>query len=131
MTPIGVIADDYTGASDIANTLAKGGLATVQLLGVPAEPQPTPFGAMVVALKSRSIPTAKSVAQSLAALDWLRSAGCGQIVFKICSTFDSTPAGNIGPVAAALAERLGAGRPGLPRFPRRMPHGLPRPPIRA
>ena len=113
-----MIADDYTGASDIANTLAKGGLATVQLLGVPAQPLPTPFEAMVVALKSRSIPAAEAVAQSLAALDWLRSAGCGQIVFKVCSTFNSTPAGNIGPVAAALAERLGArGVPVCPAFP--------------
>ena len=102
MTPIGVIADDYTGASDIANTLAKGGLATVQLLGVPREPLPVSAEALVVALKSRSIPAAEAVEQSLAALDWLRSVGCGQIVFKVCSTFDSTPAGNIGPIGAVV-----------------------------
>src|SRR4051794_28489879 len=101
---LGVIADDYTGASDIANTIAKGGggapgLATVQFLGIPQEPAPAHCEAGVVALKSRSIAPDDAVAQTLAAFDWLAAQGCQQFVFKYCSTFDSTPAGNIGPVA--------------------------------
>ena len=119
---LGVIADDFTGASDIANTLARGragrGLTTTQFLGVPKEPAPARCDAGVVALKSRSIAPAEAVAQSLAALDWLRAQGCRQFVFKYCSTFDSTPAGNIGPVGEALAEALGvAGVPACPAFP--------------
>ncbi|GEP10215.1 3-oxo-tetronate kinase [Methylobacterium gnaphalii] len=108
---LGVIADDFTGASDIAATIAKGvagegGLRTAQFLGVPAAPAAPEVEAGIVSLKSRSIPAAEAVAQSLAALDWLKAQGARQIVFKYCSTFDSTPAGNIGPVAEALAERL-------------------------
>lgn len=108
---IGVIADDFTGASDIANTLAKGHadsppLDVVQYLGVPREPASPEVQAGVVSLKSRSNPTEEAVAQSLAVLEWLLAQGCQQIVFKYCSTFDSTPQGNIGPVAMALAERL-------------------------
>ncbi|HYI89915.1 MAG TPA: four-carbon acid sugar kinase family protein, partial [Beijerinckiaceae bacterium] len=119
---LGVIADDFTGASDIANTLARGrdgrGLTTTQFLGVPTGPAPARCDAGVVALKSRSIAPAEAVAQSLAALDWLRAQGCRQFVFKYCSTFDSTPAGNIGPVGEALAEALGvAGVPACPAFP--------------
>ncbi len=120
---LGVIADDFTGASDIANTLAKGwggegGLRTVQFLGLPATAAPGDCEAGVVALKSRSIPAAEAVAQSLAALDWLQAQGCRQIVFKYCSTFDSTPEGNIGPVGEALAERLGVkGVVATPAFP--------------
>jgi uncharacterized protein YgbK (DUF1537 family) len=119
---LGVIADDFTGASDIANTLAKGwgggGLKTVQFLGVPTRPAPASCDAGVVALKSRSIPAGDAVAQSLAALRWLQDQGCRQFVFKYCSTFDSTPAGNIGPVGEALAEALGvAGVPACPAFP--------------
>lgn len=111
---LGVIADDFTGASDIANTLAKGhdgvpGLATTQFLGLPARDADPACDAGVVALKSRSIPAADAVAQSLAALAWLRRQGCRQFVFKYCSTFDSTPDGNIGPVGEALADALGAG----------------------
>ena len=102
---LGVIADDFTGASDIALTLAEGGMATVQYVGVPDGPARAEAG--VVALKSRTVPAAEAVAQSLAACDWLLAQGAEQIVFKVCSTFDSTPAGNIGPVTAALAERLG------------------------
>lgn len=110
---LGVIADDYTGASDIANTLARGaqkgrGLRTVQFLGVPQGQAPKDVEAGVVALKSRSVPAAEAVAQSLDALAWLRRQGCRQIVFKYCSTFDSTPKGNIGPVAEALARALDA-----------------------
>lgn len=119
---LGVIADDYTGASDVANTLAKGygspGLATTQFLGVPARDAEPACEAGVVALKSRSIPAAQAVAQSLAALDWLRRQGCRQFLFKYCSTFDSTPAGNIGPVAEALAAALDVrGVVACPAFP--------------
>ena len=104
---LGVIADDFTGASDIAAMLARGGMRTQLLIGVPTA-RPTDAEAGVIALKSRSINAAAAVAQSLAALRWLQARGCRQIVFKYCSTFDSTPAGNIGPVAEALAESLGA-----------------------
>ncbi|HEX4216558.1 MAG TPA: 3-oxo-tetronate kinase [Candidatus Dormibacteraeota bacterium] len=103
---LGCIADDFTGASDVANMLARGGMRTVQLVGVPAG-DPPPCDAAVVALKSRSIPAATAVEQSLAALAWLHLQGCRQVVFKYCSTFDSTPRGNIGPVATALAGELG------------------------
>lgn len=110
---LGVIADDFTGASDIANTLAKGmpgqgGLKTAQFLNVPHRAAAAGVEAGVVALKSRSIPPAEAVAQSLAALRWLLDQGCRQIVFKYCSTFDSTPDGNIGAVAEALAADLDA-----------------------
>jgi 3-dehydrotetronate 4-kinase len=115
---LGVIADDFTGASDIANTLAKGGLSTVQFLGVPTKPAPDACEAGVVALKSRSIPAADAVALSMEAFEWLRAQGCRQLVFKYCSTFDSTPQGNIGPVGEALARALGAsGVPACPAFP--------------
>jgi|HigsolmetaAR203D_1030402.scaffolds.fasta_scaffold00274_5 uncharacterized protein YgbK (DUF1537 family) len=111
---LGVIADDFTGASDIANTIARGmdgrqGLRTTQYLGIPREAAGAEVEAGVVSLKSRSIPAGEAVAQSLKALEWLRAQGCRQIVFKYCSTFDSTPAGNIGPVAEALAEALSVG----------------------
>lgn len=105
---LGCIADDFTGAGDIANTLARAGMRTSLITDLAAL-DGNPADAGVVALKSRSIPVADAVSQSLAALAALRSAGCRQIVFKYCSTFDSTPAGNIGPVAEALAEALGAG----------------------
>ncbi|HVK92414.1 MAG TPA: 3-oxo-tetronate kinase [Mycoplana sp.] len=120
---LGVIADDFTGASDIANTLAKGlpgqgGLRVSQFLGVPSAPAPADIEAGVVALKSRSIPAAEAVVQSLAALAWLQAQGCQQIVFKYCSTFDSTPEGNIGPVGEALAEALDVkGVIACPAFP--------------
>jgi 3-dehydrotetronate 4-kinase len=109
---IGVIADDFTGASDVANTLAKGaapegGLRTAQFSGVPARPVDSGIEAGVIALKSRSAPVEEAVRDSLSALNWLRAQGCRQILFKYCSTFDSTPAGNIGPVAEALAAALG------------------------
>lgn len=120
---IGVIADDFTGASDIANTLTKGlpgegGLLTAQYMGVPAHDADADIEAGVIALKSRSIDAKEAVAQSLSALDWLLAQGCRQIVFKYCSTFDSTPDGNIGPVAEALAKRLGVkGVVVCPAFP--------------
>lgn len=115
---LGVIADDFTGASDVANTLTKGGLATVQLLGLPGAGMRVDCDAAVVALKTRSIPAADAVEQSLAALRWLQGQGCRQYLFKYCSTFDSTPAGNIGPVGEALAGELGVrGVPSCPAFP--------------
>ncbi|GGB43752.1 HPr kinase [Roseibium aquae] len=105
---LGCIGDDFTGSSDLANTLAKGGMRVVQYCGIPDGPAAQNVEAGVVALKTRSIPAAEAVRQSLAALDWLRAQGCEQILFKYCSTFDSTPEGNIGPVADALAEALDA-----------------------
>ena len=105
---LGCIGDDFTGSSDLANTLAKGGMRTVQFSGVPDRPAGDDVEAGVVALKTRSIPVADAVSQSLAALDWLQAQGCRQFLFKYCSTFDSTREGNIGPVAGALADRLGA-----------------------
>lgn len=115
---IGVIADDFTGASDIANTLAKGGLATTLHLGLPRRAADPATEAGVVALKTRSIPPADAVEQSLAALAWLQAQGCWQIVFKVCSTFDSTPRGNIGPVSEALARALEVGGVAVcPAFP--------------
>jgi uncharacterized protein YgbK (DUF1537 family) len=108
---LGCIADDFTGATDLANNLVRGGLRTIQTSGVPAPPLDEnvdgDVDAIVVALKSRTIPAADAVAQSLAALDWLRARDCRQIYFKYCSTFDSTPAGNIGPVTQALMAHLG------------------------
>ena len=105
---LGCIADDFTGASDLANTLAKEGMATTQFVGVPKEDAGADCEAGVVSLKSRSIAPADAVSRSLAALDWLERQGCRQFLFKYCSTFDSTPEGNIGPVAEALLDRLGA-----------------------
>jgi hypothetical protein len=105
---LGCIADDFTGASDLANTLTAGGMRTVQAIGVPASGPEPDADAVVVALKSRSIDPADAVAQSLEALRWLRAHGATQILFKYCSTFDSTPAGNIGPVAQALLDALDA-----------------------
>jgi 3-dehydrotetronate 4-kinase len=105
---LGCIADDFTGATDLANMLVRGGMRTVQTIGVP-EPQDAPLvdaDALVVALKSRTIPAAEAVAQSVSALKWLREQGCRQFFFKYCSTFDSTDAGNIGPVADALLDAL-------------------------
>jgi len=103
---LGCIADDFTGATDLANMLVRGGMRTVQTIGVPQEDETIEADAIVVALKSRTIPAADAVAQSLAALDWLRLQGCRQFVFKYCSTFDSTDAGNIGPVTDALLDAL-------------------------
>src|SRR6516162_6740898 len=104
---IGAIADDLTGATDLANTLVRQGMRTVQLIGVPVQPVPDSVDAVVVALRSRTIPSTDAVAQSLAALQWLISAETRQFLFKYCSTFDSTDAGNIGPVADAFLDSLG------------------------
>jgi uncharacterized protein YgbK (DUF1537 family) len=103
---IGVIADDFTGASDIALTLAEGGMRTAQFMGIPYGDADVEAG--VVALSSRRMPVGDAVEQSLAACDWLIGQGAEQIVFNICPTFDSSDAGNIGQVAEALAERLDA-----------------------
>ena len=107
---LGCIGDDFTGSSDLGNTLTKGGMRTVQYVGIPARPAGAEVEAGIVALKSRSIPAAEAVRLSLAALEWLQDQGCSQFIFKYCSTFDSTPEGNIGPVAEALADALGARR---------------------
>jgi 3-dehydrotetronate 4-kinase len=107
---LGAIADDFTGATDLASMLVRGGMRTVQLIGVPRPEEPAPDAdAVVVALKSRTAPVRQAVEESLAALAWLRDAGCRQFFFKYCSTFDSTEAGNIGPVADALIAALGCG----------------------
>ena len=103
---LGCIADDFTGGTDLAGMLVKAGMRTVQLIGVPAGPPPADVDAVVIALKSRTNPVEDAVAESLAALRWLREAGCRQFYFKYCSTFDSTPRGNIGPVAEALMQAL-------------------------
>ena len=106
---LGCIADDFTGATDLAAMLVRAGMRTVQTIGVPEDARlAAGADAVVVALKSRTIPATEAVSQSLAALAWLRSAGARQIYFKYCSTFDSTPAGNIGPVGDALLDALGA-----------------------
>jgi uncharacterized protein YgbK (DUF1537 family) len=120
---LGCIADDFTGATDLANMLVRGGMRTVQTIGVPAADTRIEADALVVALKSRTIDAADAVAQSLAALEWLRAQGCRQFFFKYCSTFDSTDQGNIGPVTDALLDALspiGGGTPftiACPAFP--------------
>ncbi|MEI9970105.1 MAG: 3-oxo-tetronate kinase [Terracidiphilus sp.] len=118
-----MIADDFTGAGDIANTLAKGlghqgGLAVAQYIRVPKTAASVEVEAGVISLKTRSAPARSAVEQSLEALEWLQQQGCRQFVFKYCSTFDSTPRGNIGPVGEALADRLGVrGVVACPAFP--------------
>jgi uncharacterized protein YgbK (DUF1537 family) len=110
---LGCIADDTTGATDLSNNLVRAGLRVEQWAGVPPDepgalvPDPARRPrAAVVALKTRTVPPADAVAQSLRALRWLRARGAGQVYFKVCSTFDSTPQGNIGPVADALRAAL-------------------------
>jgi uncharacterized protein YgbK (DUF1537 family) len=104
---LGCIADDFTGGTDLANNLVRAGMRTVQVIGVP-DGGIAECDAVVVALKSRTAPVADAVAQSVAAARWLRAQGATQIYFKVCSTFDSTPQGNIGPVTEALMDVLGA-----------------------
>src|SRR5674476_20968 len=105
---LGCIADDYTGASDLANTLTRCGLRTVQTIGVPPDDLALPeVDAVVVSLKSRSIEAGVAVSRSRSAEKWLRGRGAGHVLFKICSTFDSTDAGNIGPVTDALRADCG------------------------
>jgi hypothetical protein len=103
---LGCIADDFTGATDLANNLVRAGMRVVQAIGVPTTPLDAEVDAVVVALKSRTIAPAEAIAQSLDALRWLQAQGAQQIYFKYCSTFDSTPQGNIGPVTEALMDAL-------------------------
>jgi uncharacterized protein YgbK (DUF1537 family) len=105
---LGCIADDFTGGTDLANNLVRAGMRTVQVIGLPeaGSPAPADVDAVVVALKSRTAPVAEAVAESVAAARWLRLAGAARIYFKVCSTFDSTPRGNIGPVTEALMDEL-------------------------
>ena len=104
---LGCIADDFTGATDLANNLVRAGMRVVQTIGVPSGPLSAEVDAVVVALKSRTIAATEAVAQSLDALRWLQAQGAQQFYFKYCSTFDSTPEGNIGPVTEALMDALG------------------------
>lgn len=103
---LGVIADDFTGASDIASFLVENGLSTVQMNGVPKTSLNSSVGAVVISLKSRSNPVNEAIEQSLSALQWLKENGCTKFYFKYCSTFDSTYRGNIGPVTDALLDVL-------------------------
>jgi uncharacterized protein YgbK (DUF1537 family) len=106
---LGAIADDFTGATDLANTLVKAGMRVTQVIGPPDDStEIADAQAVVVALKSRTNAADEAVRWSLAALEWLQAKGAEQIVFKYCSTFDSTAKGNIGPVADALLEALQA-----------------------
>lgn len=114
----GCIGDDFTGSSDLGLTLSKEGMRVTQYCGVPEEPARRDVDAGIVALKSRTIPPDEAVAQSIEALRWLRDQGCQQYLFKYCSTFDSTPDGNIGPVIEALMEELAVDRSIVcPAFP--------------
>ncbi|MEZ5931536.1 MAG: four-carbon acid sugar kinase family protein [Alphaproteobacteria bacterium] len=107
---LGCIADDFTGATDLASMLVQGGMRTVQLIGVPTEAVDVGDAqALVIALKSRTIPADEAIRQSLKALAWLQARGARQILFKYCSTFDSTDDGNIGPVTEALMAALDTG----------------------
>ena len=130
---LGSVADDFTGATDLADTLVNAGLTTVLLLGLPdAGSGKLPAAAqnadaVVIALKTRSIPAADAVRQSLAAARLLRGAGAAHLFFKYCSTFDSTDAGNIGPVADALLDEVGGDFtifcPAFPKAGRKLFHG--------
>jgi len=103
---LGCIADDFTGATDLANNLVRAGMRVVQTIGTPTTPLTAEVDAVVVALKSRTIAPHEAIAQSLQALNWLQAQGAQQIYFKYCSTFDSTAQGNIGPVTEALMRAL-------------------------
>jgi uncharacterized protein YgbK (DUF1537 family) len=106
---LGCIGDDYTGSSDLANALTRAGLRTIQTIGVPPDGLELPDAdAVVVALKSRSIAPEAAVSMALPARAWLKGRGARHVMFKVCSTFDSTPQGNIGPVMDALIAAEGA-----------------------
>ncbi len=127
-TPIlGCIADDFTGATDLANNLVRAGMRAVLTVDVPADDERIDADAVVVALKSRTVASSAAVEQSLHACRWLRKQGAGQIYFKVCSTFDSTAAGNIGPVIEALMDELDCGfsiaTPAFPENERTVVHG--------
>lgn len=117
---LGCIADDLTGAADLANELQRQGLRTALLIGVPEQTiSLDDFQSVVIALKSRTIPAAEAVSLSLGALRWLRLHGATRFYFKYCSTFDSTERGNIGPVTEALLDELGESFTlASPAFPR-------------
>ena len=128
---LGVIADDFTGASDVAGTLVGAGMRVVQTFGIPdPSVQLHDVDCIVVSLKTRSVPAAEAVKQSLAAAHALKSRGVQQLHFKYCSTVDSTPEGNIGPVADALPEEfVPAGQitvvaPGTPALRRTVYNGV-------
>ncbi len=104
---LGCIADDFTGATDLASNLVRSGMRVVQTIGIPTHALSEDCDAVVVALKTRTVSASNAIAQSLQALAWLQAQGTQQFYFKYCSTFDSTPEGNIGPVAEALMEALG------------------------
>lgn len=127
MIVLGCIADDFTGATDLANNLVRAGMRVVLTVDVPAPSQQIDADAVVVALKSRTVPVAAAVKLSVDACRWLRKQGAGQIYFKICSTFDSTAAGNIGPVIEALMDELDCdfsiATPAFPENGRTVVHG--------
>lgn len=106
-TVLGCIADDFTGATDLAGLLARSGVRVNLRIGIPKDPPSDTAAFEVIALKSRTAPVAEAVAQARAALKWLQAAGAQRFFWKYCSTFDSTAAGNIGPVAEALMADLG------------------------
>ena len=126
---LGCIADDFTGATDLGNTLTNHGMRVVQTVGLPGEnfTFTDEVDAIVVALKCRSITSDAAVHEAITALDWLKKSGCVQYFWKYCSTFDSTPKGNIGPVADALLDRLGESStivcPAFPDAGRTVYHG--------
>jgi 3-dehydrotetronate 4-kinase len=124
---LGCIADDFTGATDLANNLVRAGMRVVLSVDVPAQDQEVDADAVVVALKSRTAAASAAVKVSLDACRWLRKQGAGQIYFKICSTFDSTAAGNIGPVIEALMDELdcdfSVATPAFPENGRTVVHG--------
>ena len=107
-TFFGAIADDFTGATDLASLLARSGARVALRMGMPVDPPADTAPLEIIALKCRTAPVAEAVAEALAALQWLRKAGAQRFFWKYCSTFDSTPRGNIGPVAEALMKALGA-----------------------
>jgi 3-dehydrotetronate 4-kinase len=124
---LGCIADDFTGATDLANNLVRSGMRVILTVDVPKGSDPIEADAIVVALKSRTIPASEAVERSLRACRWLKQQGVTQVYFKICSTFDSTPAGNIGPVMEALMDELACGfsiaTPAFPETGRTVVHG--------
>ena len=119
MPLLGCIADDFTGATDLANTLVSEGMRVVKVFGIPSEIADLPDAdAIIVALKSRSIPSQDAIDLALKCLGWLQEQGCKRFLFKYCSTFDSTPEGNIGPVTSALMRALDTDRTiACPAFP--------------
>jgi len=127
LTVLGCIADDFTGATDLANNLVRAGMRVVLTVDVPTQTERIDADGIVIALKSRTEPAAKAVEHSLRACRWLRQQGARQIYFKICSTFDSTAAGNIGPVIEALMDELDCNfsiaTPAFPETGRTVVHG--------